>query len=127
MPHGMSCSDAKLEPSSAVPQWVLLSSSAATLKTLVRNGQCNVTCAVLRCVLTYPELERRLSELLVPLLEMSHLGSEWLKKLYTKAGGRAARTGAKRQASPHCTTDKFSKSHVWAILLASPPRTMLGM
>lgn len=49
----MSCSDAKLQPSSAVPQWVLLNSNAATLKTLV-NGQYNVTYAILRCVLTYP-------------------------------------------------------------------------
>lgn len=71
----MSCSEAKLEPSSAAPQWVLLNSSAATLKTLVHNGQCNVTCVMLRRVLTYPELKRRLSEPLVSLSEFSHPGT----------------------------------------------------
>lgn len=50
----MSCSDAKLEPSSAAPQWVLLNLSAGTLKTFVHNGQCNVTYIMLRRVLTYP-------------------------------------------------------------------------
>lgn len=48
----VSCFAAKLEPSSIVPQWVLLSSGAAILNTVVCNGQDNTTHAMLRYVLT---------------------------------------------------------------------------
>lgn len=98
------------------PQWVLLSSGMVTLKAVICNGQHDT-----RVLLRYTELsqdrDRRLPESLnPPLSEISHVGTDSDSlQLYTKAGGRAARTGVRRQASLLFTLYKSPECRVWVM------------